>query len=85
MAHAYNEIQLSSFLDQIFWRLRLLEAQLALTARQLGMPHRDADSMTPADVIDLLLRATEPGATPSRPTEARRHPLRTSTRAAAAA
>jgi hypothetical protein len=85
MARAYNEVLLTNFLDQVFWRLRLIEAQLALTARQLGMPHQGADSMTPAEVTDLLVRATEPGATPGRPTEARRHPPRTSTPAAAAA
>ena len=42
MTHGYNEIQLTTFLDHIFWRLRRIEAQLTLTARELGMPHHNA-------------------------------------------
>jgi hypothetical protein len=56
MTHVYNEIQLTTFLDHIFWRLRLIEAQLTLTARELGMPHHNAASMTPAEVVDPHLR-----------------------------
>ena len=59
MTHGYNEIQLTTFLDQIFWRLRLIEAQLTLTARELGMRHHDAASMTPAEVVELLVRAAD--------------------------
>jgi hypothetical protein len=63
MTLVYNETQVTTFLDQIFWRLRLLEAQLTLTARELGMRHHDAASMTPAELVDLLVRATERGDT----------------------
>jgi hypothetical protein len=38
MAQVYNEIQLTSFLDQIFWRLRLLEAQFARMSQRLRCP-----------------------------------------------
>jgi hypothetical protein len=57
MAHAYNQIQLSSFLDQVLRRNRVVEAHLAMTTEQLEIPHQDAASMTPAEVVELLLRA----------------------------
>jgi hypothetical protein len=76
MTHTYTEIQLTTFVDQMFW---LIEAQLALMARQLGMPRQVPAAMTPADVVDLLVRATEPGATPNHPPklgDTRREPVR---------
>jgi hypothetical protein len=60
MAHVYNEIQLTSFLDQISWRLRLLEAQVARMAEEQEMPYEDAASMTPARAVELLGSANAP-------------------------
>jgi hypothetical protein len=64
MGHAYNEVQLSAFVDQLCWRLRLIEAQFALISEQLGMPCRDVASMTPTEVVDLLVRAGDRVDTP---------------------
>jgi hypothetical protein len=85
MSHTYNEAQLTTFLDHIAWRLRLIEAQFALMALELGKPHHDAASMTPAEIIDLLIRATNCSHTPRNPTVPCQHPPRTSTFAVAAA
>jgi hypothetical protein len=59
MSHVYNEIQLTSFLDQILWRVSVIEAQLALISEQLELPHDDAASMSPAEVVELLVRARD--------------------------
>jgi hypothetical protein len=62
MTHVYHDIQLA---DQIFWRLRPIEALLALMAYQLGLRHHDPASMTPAEVVERLDCATERGGTPT--------------------
>jgi hypothetical protein len=58
MAHVYNETQLSSAVEQILWRVRLIEAQFALISERLELPHEPAASMTPAQTVELLV---EPG------------------------
>ena len=60
MAHVYNEMQLSSAVDEISWRVRLIEAQFALMSERLGMPYDPAASTTPADTVELLVRAANP-------------------------
>jgi hypothetical protein len=73
MAHVYNEAQLTAFLDQMLWRLRLIEAQLALMFERLQVPYDDAASMTPAEVVDLLVRATDGDKDPQRSPANRHH------------
>jgi hypothetical protein len=84
MSHTYNESQLTTFLDQISWRLRLIEAQFALMAQQQGIPHRDPATITPAELVDLLVRAAAGGQAPNPSTAAHPHAA-SSTPAAAAA
>jgi hypothetical protein len=61
MAHVYNEMQLSSAVDEILWRVRLIEAQFALMSQRLGMRYDPPASMTPAQTVELLVRAGQRG------------------------
>jgi hypothetical protein len=56
MADAYNRIQLSSILDQLFWRIRVVEVHLAQVRNQLETQQQEAASMTPAEVVELRRR-----------------------------
>jgi ribosomal protein L7/L12 len=51
---AYNELQLSSFVDQIFERLRAIEAQLAVLSGKAGVPYEVASQSAPAEVVELV-------------------------------
>jgi len=53
MAQIYNEMQLSSYVDQIFERVRLIEAQLALISEKLGVVYDSPASMAPPEVVEL--------------------------------
>jgi hypothetical protein len=64
MAHVYNEMQLSSAVDEILWRVRLIEAQFALMSQRLGMRYDPPASMTPAQTVELLVRAGQRGRGP---------------------
>ncbi len=59
---AYNELQLSSFVDQIFERLRAIEAQLAILSEQAGVPYEAASQSAPAEVIELVQSGDRMGA-----------------------
>ncbi len=51
---AYNEYQLSSFVDQVFERLRAIEAQLAILSEKAGVPYEAAAQQAPQEVVDLV-------------------------------
>jgi ribosomal protein L7/L12 len=51
---AYNELQLSSFVDQIFERLRAIEAQLTVLSEKAGVPYEVASQNAPAEVVELV-------------------------------
>jgi ribosomal protein L7/L12 len=51
---AYNELQLSSFIDQVFQRLRGIEAQLATLSEKAGVPYTAPSQEAPAEVVQLV-------------------------------
>jgi hypothetical protein len=59
---AYNEIQLSSFVDQIFERLRALEAQMARVSEAANVPYEAPGAGVPEEVIDLVQAGDRMGA-----------------------
>jgi len=59
---AYNELQLSSFVDQIFARLRAIEAQLAVLSEKAGVPYDAPGADVPGEVIDLAAQGDRMGA-----------------------
>ena len=58
----YNEMQLSSFVDQIFERLRALEAQMARVSEAAGVPYDAPGDGVPQEVIDLVQAGDRMGA-----------------------
>lgn len=58
----YNETQLSSFVDQIFERLRELEAQMARVSAAAGVPYEVPGAGVPQEVIDLAQAGDRMGA-----------------------
>jgi ribosomal protein L7/L12 len=58
----YNDIQLSSFVDQIFERLRALEAQMARVSDAAGVPYEAPSAGVPQEVIDLAQAGDRMGA-----------------------
>jgi ribosomal protein L7/L12 len=58
----YNDLQLSSFLEQIFDRLRALEAQMARVSEAAGVPYDAPSAGAPQEVIDLVLAGDRIGA-----------------------
>jgi ribosomal protein L7/L12 len=58
----YNEMQLSSFVDQIFARLRELEAQMARASEAAGVPYDAPGDGVPQEVIDLVQAGDRMGA-----------------------
>ncbi len=59
---AYNELQLSSFVDQIFERLRAIEQQLAVLSEKAGVPYESAASEAPDEVVELVQAGDRMGA-----------------------
>ncbi|MGE0068007.1 MAG: hypothetical protein AB7T48_11725 [Solirubrobacterales bacterium] len=59
---AYNELQLSSFIDQVFERLRAIEAQLAVLSEKAGVPYVAPSQEAPQEVVDLVLSGDRLGA-----------------------
>ena len=51
---AYNEYQLSSFVDQIFDRLRAIEAQMAIVSEKAGVPYDLPSKGVPEEVVKLV-------------------------------
>jgi len=59
---AYNELQLSSFVDQIFARLRAIEAQLEILSEKAGVPYEAASRTVPSEVLELVQAGDRMGA-----------------------
>lgn len=59
---AYNELQLSSFIDQVFERLRGIEAQLAILSEKAGVPYEAPSQNAPAEVVELVQSGDRMGA-----------------------
>ncbi|MFN8123250.1 MAG: hypothetical protein U0237_12560 [Thermoleophilia bacterium] len=53
MAQVYNDAQLSSFVDQIFTRLRAIEDQLRRVSDAAGVPWVTAADGAPPEVLEL--------------------------------
>ncbi|HEU5254151.1 MAG TPA: hypothetical protein VFU16_12590 [Solirubrobacterales bacterium] len=51
---AYNELQLSSFVDQVFERLRKIEGQLAVLSEKAGVPYEAPSQAAPEEVVRLV-------------------------------
>jgi ribosomal protein L7/L12 len=58
----YNEMQLSSFVDQIFERLRALEAQMARVSEAAGVPYEAPNEGVPQEVVELVEAGDRMGA-----------------------
>jgi ribosomal protein L7/L12 len=50
----YNELQLSSYVDQIFKRIQRVERQLALVSEKVGIPFDDPSAAAPPEVLELV-------------------------------
>lgn len=59
---AHNELQLSSYVDQIFKRLERIERQLALVSQNLGLPFEDPAAAAPPEVLELVRAGDRMGA-----------------------
>jgi ribosomal protein L7/L12 len=59
---AYNELQLSSYVDQIFKRLDGIEDQLAILSEKAGVPYTRPGSSAPAEVKQLVQAGDRMGA-----------------------
>jgi hypothetical protein len=62
MARQYSELQLSSYVEQIFKRLELIEKQLRLVSEHVGIPMEDPAADVPQEVIDLVQAGDRLGA-----------------------
>ena len=51
---AYNELQLSSFIDQVFERLRKIEEQLGVLSEKAGVPYEAPSKSAPEEVVQLV-------------------------------
>ena len=58
----YNELQLSSYVDQIFKRLQRIEDQLAVLSERAGVPFENVAAGAPADVVELARAGDRMGA-----------------------
>ena len=58
----YNDLQLSSFVDQIFERLRALEAQMVRVSEAAGVSYDAPGAGVPQEVIDLVQAGDRMGA-----------------------
>ncbi|HEY8501857.1 MAG TPA: hypothetical protein VIL21_04170 [Solirubrobacterales bacterium] len=59
---AYNELQLSSFIDQVFERLRKIEEQLAVLSEKAGVPYEAPSQTAPEEVVELVRQGDRIGA-----------------------
>jgi hypothetical protein len=62
MARQYNEMQLSSFVDQIFTRLERIETQLKLVSDAAGVPMEDPRAGIPEEIVELVRSGDRMGA-----------------------
>lgn len=58
----YNETQLSSFVDQVFARLRAIEEQVAVLSEKAGVPYEAPSQTAPAEVVELVQAGDRVGA-----------------------
>jgi ribosomal protein L7/L12 len=58
----YNEMQLSSFVDQIFERLRALEAQMMRVSEAADVSYDAPGAGVPQEVIDMVQAGDRMGA-----------------------
>ena len=58
----YNEAQLSSYVDQIFERLRAIEGQLAVLSERAGVPYERPGAGAPPEVVELAAAGDRMGA-----------------------
>ncbi|HET9197711.1 MAG TPA: hypothetical protein VFN92_05575 [Solirubrobacterales bacterium] len=58
----YNEAQLSSFVDQVFARLRKIEEQVAVLSEKAGVPYEAPSKSVPAEVARLVEEGDRLGA-----------------------
>jgi ribosomal protein L7/L12 len=58
----YNELQLSSYVDQIFKRLSNIEEQLAVLSQNAGVPYAHAAGDAPPEVLELVRAGDRMGA-----------------------
>ncbi len=58
----YNELQLSSYVDQIFKRLSAIEQQLAILSEKAGVPYDHPAAGAPPEVVDLVAAGDRLGA-----------------------
>jgi ribosomal protein L7/L12 len=58
----YNEMQLSSYVDQIFKRVQRIESQLAAVSEKVGLPFEDPAASAPPDVLKLVQAGDRMGA-----------------------
>lgn len=49
----YNDAQLSSYVDQVFERLRAIEGQFALLSERAGLPYERPGAGAPLEVVEL--------------------------------
>ena len=59
---AYNELQLSSFIDQVFERLRKIEEQVSVLSEKAGVPYEAPSQNAPQEVVDLVQQGDRIGA-----------------------
>lgn len=59
---AYNELQLSSYVDQIFKRLNAIETQLAALSEHAGVPYDRPGAGAPPEVVELAVAGDRMGA-----------------------
>ena len=59
---AYNELQLSSYVDQIFKRLSAVEAQLAVLSERAGVAYERPGADAPPEVAELVAAGNRIGA-----------------------
>ncbi len=58
----YNDYQLSSYVDQIFERLRKIEAHLAVVSSAAGVPYANPAASAPPEVLELVQAGDRVGA-----------------------
>lgn len=58
----YNDAQLSSYVDQIFERLRAIEGQLAAVSERAGVPYDRPGAGAPPEVAELAAAGDRMGA-----------------------
>ena len=53
MPGEYSQLQLSSYIDEMFSRFQRIEKYLVLVGEKLGIPYEDGSGGVPAEVVEL--------------------------------